>query len=136
MKSENLRIIVNSIITSGDGEINEMTQVAEATYKKEPNKTFLMYKEVEMEGTKTLLTFEDGIISIKRYGDNTSVLKIEKSVWNETVYQTPYGTFMMQTYGVDLSWNESIIELKYLLKIEGEEEKPSEVVIKIDMKRD
>ncbi len=136
MGKENINITVKSIITNGAGEINEIHQFTEATYKKEAFKTFLMYKEVEMEGTKTLITFEDEIIAIKRYGENTSVLKIEKDVWHENIYQTPYGTFVMQTCGIEIHWDEVNIELKYLLKIEGDEEKPSEVQIKIDMKRE
>ncbi len=135
------QITVFSHITDSVGEVNEMTLYTEATYKHEQKKAYLMYDETEISGlekTKTLVSYDGKMVQIKRFGANSSVLKIEIDEMHENSYQTPYGTFIMRTTGKSIHWNDSDglrIELKYLLEIEGDSNSPSEVRIKIETKR-
>ena len=129
-------IQVDSVIVSPDGETQEMTLYTEATYKVERNKRYLMYDETEisgMEGTKTLISYDGTCVHIRRYGDVKSNLKIQLHESFENFYTTPYGTFIMTTYGESFKWNENLIdiELCYQLTIEGDQELPSNVRIKI-----
>ena len=139
-KEKNIyNIRVDSTITNSDGEKQEVTLFTEATYKRDAKKAFLMYDETElsgMEGTKTLLTFDGKSVQIKRYGEITSVLTIKLMDTCENLYATPYGTFIMNTYGEHISWNDTSglnIELFYTLLIEGDNGLPSSVRIKIDL---
>jgi len=144
MKSEkeNYQITVYSKITDSEGEVNEMTLYTEATYKHERSKAYLMYEETEisgMEHTKTLVSYDDRMVQIKRFGENASVLKIEIDEWYDNIYQTPYGIFIMKTKGNFIKWNDKAdidIELNYQLEIEGDQGSMSEVSIKINSKKD
>lgn len=131
-----LSIQVDSVIISPEGETQEMTLYTEATYKVERNKQYLMYDETEisgMDGTKTLLSYDGTSVHIRRYGDVKSNLKIQLQESFENFYTTPYGTFIMTTYGESFKWDENRIdiELCYQLTIEGDHELPSTVRIKI-----
>ena len=140
MDQKTIQITVYSSIKDAMGEINEMTLFTEATLKIDTNKTYLMYNESEisgMEGTKTLLTMENDTVSISRYGENSSLLKIERGQWHENLYNTQYGTFVIKTKGENIVWNDNAlltVELFYLLEIEGESSIPSEVTIRIEQK--
>ena len=141
MEKQTLMISVYSSIKDAMGEINEMTLFTEATYRRDAKKAYIMYNESEvsgMEGTKTLLTLESDRVSIRRYGENSSLLKIELGKWNENIYNTPYGTFLIKTNGEHITWDDKdllAIDLLYLLEVEGEGSVPSEVTIKIEQKR-
>lgn len=135
-----LNIVVESKISDAYGEVDEMTLYTSATYNQIKGKSYLMYDESEltgMAGTKTLITFDGTSVHIKRYGENTSTLIIEPETWYDNAYQTPYGQFLMRTFGQSLYWDKSealTIHLTYLLEIEGEADKPSTVSIKIESK--
>lgn len=141
MDKQTLQITVYSSIKDAMGEVTEMTLYTEATYKKDLKKSYLMYNESEvsgMEGTKTLLTLENESVFIRRYGENSSLLKIEIEQWHENMYNTQYGTFVIKTKGESIKWDDEerlTVDLFYLLEIEGEMSAPSEVTIKIEQKR-
>lgn len=135
-----LNIVVESQIEDGFGELDEMTLYTSATYNQIKEKSYLMYDESEitgMAGTKTLLTFDGHDVHIKRYGENKSTLIVAPNKWYENEYHTPYGHFLMKTFGKSLVWEKDktlSIQLTYLLEIEGESELPSKVTIKIESK--
>lgn len=143
MRSEKYiyQITVFSHITDSTGEVNEMTLYTEATYKHEQKKAYLMYDETEISGlekTKTLVSYDGKMVQIKRFGANSSLLKIEIDETHENLYQTPYGAFVMKTNGNSIHWNDEdglAIDLNYQLDIEGDSNSPSEVRIKIETKR-
>lgn len=135
-----LNIVVESQIIDGFGEVDEMTLYTSATYNQIKDKSYLLYEESEltgMAGTKTLLTFDGISVNIKRYGENTSTLIVTLEKWHENTYQTPYGHFLMKTFGKEMIWEKKEtlnIHLTYLLEIEGETDKSSMVTIKIESK--
>ncbi|MBM7560954.1 YwiB family protein [Fusibacter tunisiensis] len=105
-----LKIKVTSKITDAQGATAEMVIFSDATYKAIGDKRYLMYEETEgsgLEGTKTLLSYESGLVRIKRYGDVNSDLVIQLDATHENFYRTPYGIFEMQTSGKSVHWDDN-----------------------------
>lgn len=136
-----LQVKVFSQITDSSGEKTDMTLFTPATYKHEHNKAFLMYDETEvsgMAGVKTLLTYDGKVLLIKRFGQMSSLLRIEVGETFENAYKTQYGLFQMKTTGKSIKWEDEAalnIEFEYLLELEGDPNPPSEVHIIIEAER-
>lgn len=99
-----LKIISSVTDETGDNNVTEFTTIA--TYQKKGKKTYVMYDESEltgMEGTKTMLSYDEKTIVIKRYGTINSTLSIEVNTSIENRYYTPYGYMLMTTIGEHIS---------------------------------
>ncbi len=126
---------IESLIIDDLGNEQPMTLYTEATYQKKAKKSFLMYQETDisgMEGVKTLLTYDGDVVTIKRYGKVNSDLRLKLNQWEDNIYRTEYGVFIMKTFATQLKWEESqplTIEMAYDLIIE--EAGTSKVHVKI-----
>ncbi|MDN5352162.1 MAG: hypothetical protein PWQ12_1082 [Clostridiales bacterium] len=107
--SEKRQVKITSKVTDAEGQVTELIQLTEATYKRTEGKAFLLYTEGEisgMEETKTLLSYDGQILSIKRYGEVNTTFLIEPDQSHESTYHTPYGNFFMTTTGGPISWQD------------------------------
>ncbi|MGF7058929.1 DUF1934 domain-containing protein [Brassicibacter mesophilus] len=85
--------------TNVDGEENTIELITEGKFYKKNGTYYLVYDESEvsgMEGSKTTLKIQDNIISMKRFGSNTSNLIFEKGRKHKTEYETVYGDMTME----------------------------------------
>ena len=123
-----LSITVLSEVINQTGEKNVIELYSMAQYEQKEESQYLIYEETElsgMEGTKTMLKYDGHILTIKRFGNVSSLLKIEPSAIHENSYKTPYGVFTMITEGHKIIWENSPLEIvaEYDLEIVGNEEK-------------
>ncbi|GAU77834.1 DUF1934 domain-containing protein [Fusibacter sp. 3D3] len=121
-------IKVSSKITNGLGETEEMTLYANAQAQIKEGSQYLIYEESEitgMEGTKTMLKYDGIHLSIKRFGNVSSNLRISLNETHENHYRTPYGVFTMITKGNLIRWQEVPLEIDidYDLDILGNNDK-------------
>lgn len=99
-----LKIISTVTDDTGEQNVTEFTTVA--TYQKKGTKTYVLYEESEltgMTGTKTMLSYDDKTVTIKRYGAINSTLVIEENTPIENRYYTQYGFMLMTTIGEHIS---------------------------------
>lgn len=121
----NVKIVSSIIQSDGEKEVTEF--YTEAVLKHTGSKHYLLYEESEMTGmpnTKTMLSYDGHMVTIKRYGALNSTLIIEPGVLRDNRYQTPYGYLMMKTFGNDLIWESDPklkVSLSYTLQNEGGE---------------
>lgn len=103
-KGIGLKII--STVTDGEGVENVTEFTTQAKVQKKGNKTYVLYEESEltgMNGTKTMLSYDENIVTIKRYGAINSTLVIEENVPVENRYYTEFGFMLMTTVGEHIS---------------------------------
>ena len=133
--SQSVVVKIESTIIDDRGESTEMTLFTEAKYSNIDKKAHLMYQETEvsgMEGTKTLLTYDGEQLHIKRYGNVNSALSIRLDEWVDNVYKTPYGIFLMKTYGKIITWeNDERLWVEAVYDLEMENGDRSVVQVKI-----
>lgn len=83
--------------SSKQEEIVEL--ITEAVIYKEGEDYYIIYEESEisgLEGTTTTLKINNSSVSMKREGNNTSVMEFEKGKRYKTSYKTEYGNMFME----------------------------------------
>lgn len=130
-----ISIRVSSKITNSLGETEEITLYANSKAEIKDENRYLIYEESEitgMEGTRTVLKYDGTHLTIKRFGNVNSNLRISPGEIYENHYKTPYGVFTMITKGNLINWQELPLEIDidYDLEIVGNDDK-TRVVIEI-----
>lgn len=130
-----MMIKIASRIVQADADPQETTIFTEATYEKKQSKSFLMYEESEltgMAGTKTLLSYDGKLVTIKRFGNLKSTLRIEIGTGIDNRYQTPYGFMPMKTYGKIIKWEDAPkLHIQLVYELETEDGNKMEASIEI-----
>lgn len=97
--------------------------ITEAVIYKDSGDYYIIYEESEisgLEGTTTTLKINETKVSMKREGNNTSVMEFEKGKRYKTSYKTEYGNMFMEllTKKVETNINEEPLTMD--IKIEYE----------------
>ncbi|MTI48880.1 DUF1934 domain-containing protein [Sporosalibacterium faouarense] len=125
--------------TSVEGEVNNIEMVTEGKFYEKRGAYYIVYDESEitgMEGSTTTLRIEDNVVSMKRFGSNTSKLTFEKGKKHVTEYETVYGNMPIEvsTSKVDIDISElgiGSIDLAYRLDISGIIESTNKLLIQM-----
>ncbi len=128
-----ISIKVSSQITNSLGETEELVLYANAQTQIKDENRYLIYEESEitgMEGTRTVLIYDKTHLTIKRFGNVNSNLKISPDETCENLYKTPYGVFTMMTKGHLIRWQERPLEIDidYDLEIIGNDDKTRMII--------
>jgi len=114
-------------------ETEHITHKVAANYQQKNGKMYLRYREPDSNGTSTLIKYDGKGVKIRRYGAINSQLGIELGLITSNQYQTPFGTFEMETKGINIKWEDQPtlnICIEYELKFESDEQW-SHITIKI-----
>lgn len=137
MKDIVIKIDSDIRIDGEEPQIMEMTMPAKFYLKGKTR--YITYEETEltgMEGDKTLLKLNEGMVTMTRYGSNPSEMVFVKDQPYETDYTTPYGVFKMENIASDVTMEvtetgSGYFEVVYILKIAGISE--SQNILRIEI---
>lgn len=108
-----------------DGETDLIEEKAYGGYIQKKDKIYIRYKTVSEEGeSTTLITVENGFVTIKRGGVSGSVMVYKKGLKTELQYRTPYGIVPMElkTSKIVTAFNETggTLRICYTISVGGD----------------
>lgn len=98
----NVSIKTTQYDNDGNRDFMDIKYLGKMYYKN--NDTYIVYKEKENDITNTI-KISGNQINIKRFGDSSSNMELEKGKKNITRYRIPQGVFLIETYTNDLNIN-------------------------------
>jgi uncharacterized beta-barrel protein YwiB (DUF1934 family) len=81
-----------------DTETNVIEEQADGSYTEKNGKIYIRYKSSSEDSgeSSTLITIDNGTVTIKRFGASGSVMVYKKDKKTEFQYRTPYGIIPME----------------------------------------
>ena len=109
-----------------DGENSSMELITEGRLFQKDGVYHIEYEESEIsgkEGTKTLISIDDKIVSMERSGTSSLQLFFERGKSYVNNFVTPFGAMQMEIYPTrvkyELNEQEGRLDLKYQMAIDG-----------------
>lgn len=111
---------------SDDGEDDTVELITEGSYSVEDGKYTLRYKESAlsgMEGSTTILTVEDGMVTMQREGTLSSHFVFKNNQFFQGNYSTPAGIVQVGVFPIYVDYRmgeeDGQIDLEYRLDVAG-----------------
>lgn len=104
-----------------------MELVTEGSYYSKNGSFYIIYKESDvtgMDGTTTTIKAKDSVVTLTRHGTVNNQFVFSKSEKQQSYYETPYGSFVMNVFSkkvdIDLSEKGGGLNIIYSLDINGQ----------------
>ena len=123
---KNVIVSVKGLRSDACEEAGCIELVTEGKYYKRNGIYFLSYNEspiTGMEGTTTVLEFQEGKVTLMRFGTTSSQLVFERGQKHVSYYDTAYGVFTVGVFAneVDVRLNDSggDVNVAYSLEVDN-----------------
>lgn len=126
MPQGHVKIKIQGIQVSPDGQVSRTESSAEGTLREKGGKHFLLYQEKAEDGsvTKSVVKYSRESLQITRSGQISSSLIFTEGEHFRSSYSTPYGSFPVdidtERYVLSEKEDQAELSLGYRLAVDGE----------------